>query len=425
MLNSAKHESFSANKYVNANIVGNFIFISREIFNSAVLSKKELAIVGNLEFNSRTNFMLSWVELVWATGAGDVFQCAEPCPCGWGVQWRVSSEGLCSPRLSTQPAALHHCAWSLVTQVPLWGPLGGPLCRWPCYHRWIAQGMCQEALDLERSKGGEGLRVNAGKTKIMICGMGMDRLQGSGEFPCAICHTGVGSNSIFCICCKHWVHKKCSGQALDKGLWLQLYMVPGNCTPLGWQTIEGSPSRTWQAGGGSFLLLPTALVCGAQCSMPVRLGQWQSQTSNICNGMTAMIRQICNVKPQDIVTTRSNELLALGIEDLDFILKERWFSWYGHVKRSNGAFGMHVDGKCGPVRPKMTWKQLTERDCREWKLSAIDPSPGDLVWDLPCLQQASYLEGGPLMWMLPCTYDDDEGIAKCHFIVGKAGQLVN
>ena len=23
--------------------------------------------------------------------------------------------------------------------------------------------------------------------------------------------------------------------------------------------------------------------------------------------------------------------------------------------------------------PKMTWKQLTERDCREWKLSAIDP----------------------------------------------------
>ena len=27
--------------------------------------------------------------------------------------------------------------------------------------------------------------------------------------------------------------------------------------------------------------------------------------------------------------------------------------------------------------------------------------PGDLVWDLPCVQQASYLEGGPLMWILP------------------------
>ena len=55
------------------------------------------------------------------------------------------------------------------------------------------------------------LRVNAGKTKIMICGMGLDLLQSSGEFPCTVCHTGVGSNSIFCKGCKHWMHKKCSG----------------------------------------------------------------------------------------------------------------------------------------------------------------------------------------------------------------------
>ena len=32
----------------------------------------------------------------------------------------------------------------------------------------------------------KGLRVNAGKTKIMICGTGLDLLQSSGEFPCAI-----------------------------------------------------------------------------------------------------------------------------------------------------------------------------------------------------------------------------------------------
>ena len=47
----------------------------------------------------------------------------------------------------------------------------------------------------------------------------------------------------------------------------------------------------------------------------------------------AIIRQICNVKPQDIVTTRSNELLArLGIEDLDLNLNERRLRWYGHVE---------------------------------------------------------------------------------------------
>ena len=73
----------------------------------------------------------------------------------------------------------------------------------------------------------------------------------------------------------------------------------------------------------------------------------------------AMIKQIDNVRPQDIVTTRSNDLhVQLGIEDLDFILKDRRLQWYGHVERSNDAvktaFDIQVDGKRGPWRPKMT-----------------------------------------------------------------------
>ena len=75
----------------------------------------------------------------------------------------------------------------------------------------------------------------------------------------------------------------------------------------------------------------------------------------------AMIRQICNVKPQDTDTIRSTELLAwLGIEDLDLLLKKRRLGWYGHVECSNGAvktaFDIQVNGKHGPGRPKMTWK---------------------------------------------------------------------
>ena len=83
----------------------------------------------------------------------------------------------------------------------------------------------------------KGLTVNAGKTKIMICGTGLDLLQSSGEFPCAVCRTGVGSNSIFCKGCKHWA------QALDRVPRLQMYTVPGNCTPLRRQITEGSSSR--------------------------------------------------------------------------------------------------------------------------------------------------------------------------------------
>ena len=43
-------------------------------------------------------------------------------------------------------------------------------------------------------------------------------------------------------------------------------------------------------------------------------------------------------------------------------------------------------GKCGPGRPKMTWRQLTESDCREWKLSPIDSHDRD-TWR-PCVNSA-------------------------------------
>ena len=71
-----------------------------------------------------------------------------------------------------------------------------------------------------------------------------------------------------------------------------------------------------------------------------------------------------------ILISGRNREKQLGIEDLDFILKERRLRWYGHVECSNGAvkiaFDIQVNGKRGPRRPKMTWKQLTERDRREW-----------------------------------------------------------
>ena len=64
----------------------------------------------------------------------------------------------------------------------------------------------------------KGLRVNAGKMKIMMYGMGLDLLQSSGEFPCAICRTGVGSNSIFCNGASTGCTQEMQwAQALDKG----------------------------------------------------------------------------------------------------------------------------------------------------------------------------------------------------------------
>ena len=81
---------------------------------------------------------------------------------------------------------------------------------------------------------------------------------------------------------------------------------------------------------------------------------------------------------------------------------ERRLRWYGHVECFNGAvkraFDIQVDGKHGPGRPTMTRKQ---RGIAESGSSQISTLMIDLVWDLPCVQQASYLEGSPPMWMLP------------------------
>ena len=251
------------------------------------------------------------------------------------------------------------------------------------------------------------LRVHAGKTKIMICRPGPPA-----EF-----------KRVSMQCLSHWSGQQQHllqrlqalgaqemqwAQAFDKGPWLQMYMVQRNCKPFGRQTPEGSPSQTWQTGGGSFLLLPRrhalssrwlwtfnhntcenrheegaatsslfppplfqhvaaciAVLCGVQCSMPVRLGHWQSQTSDVCSKMT---RQWSDRSAMSSHKTLSSP------DPMSY--------FHGLALRTWTSF----------------WRREGSR-----LLTLMTDIPGDLVWDLPCVQQANYLQGGSLMWMLPCT----------------------
>ena len=119
----------------------------------------------------------------------------------------------------------------------------------------------------------KGLRVNARKMKIMICSMGLDLLQSSGEFPYAVCCIGVGSNSIFCNRCKHWVHKKCSGlKRLTKDPDYKCTQCQGTACPLplGWQTTEGSLSdlTSWRwYNVASFCYLGDMLSAAGGCAL--------------------------------------------------------------------------------------------------------------------------------------------------------------
>ena len=116
----------------------------------------------------------------------------------------------------------------------------------------------------------KGLRVNAEKRKIMICGTGLDLLQSSDEFPCALCHTGVGNSIIFCNGCKHWVHKKCSGlKRLTKDPDYRCTRCQGTARPL-----DGRPRKEVQVGsdkleGGvaSFCYLGDMLSAAGDCEL--------------------------------------------------------------------------------------------------------------------------------------------------------------
>ena len=56
-----------------------------------------------------------------------------------------------------------------------------------------------------------GMKVNMNKTIVMISGERQKPVQKAARWPCSACGRGAGSDSIQCISCQKWVHKKCTG----------------------------------------------------------------------------------------------------------------------------------------------------------------------------------------------------------------------
>ena len=55
----------------------------------------------------------------------------------------------------------------------------------------------------------------------------------------------------------------------------------------------------------------------------------------------------------------------------------------------------------GPRWLKSSWQRAIAKSGSSQLSTLMTETPGDLVWDLPCVQQARYLEGGQLLWILP------------------------
>ena len=272
----------------------------------------------------------------------------------------------------------------------------------------------------------KGLRVNMNKTVLMASGHHLDVLQDSGKYPCAVCRSGVGSASIMCSKCLHWVHKKCSG--LNTLTPDPTYQCPRCRGDPGVRPIDGRPFKNVQVGDSelnfveSFCYLGDMLSAGggcetaavarcksawakfhqlsplltSRCLAPKIKGRlysscvrsvmlYASETwpmssaalSRLRRNDRVMIRWIIGVKPSDD-TPMSELLRRLDLSDLTVVIRERRLRWFGHVMRSSGEINRVTDRTTflrDPVRrrkgrPKKTWYDCVKQDLKTLGLSS-------------------------------------------------------
>ena len=68
----------------------------------------------------------------------------------------------------------------------------------------------QKFFKWKRAMAKSGMKVNIGKTKMMVTGKKSDVIE-SVRYPCGVCGRGVSVNSIHCVSCHRWCHRRCSG----------------------------------------------------------------------------------------------------------------------------------------------------------------------------------------------------------------------
>ena len=74
------------------------------------------------------------------------------------------------------------------------------------------KGLRNKFLTWKEAYESKGLKVNFGKTKIMVCGSitnnGMSKCKVD---PCGVCSLRVTANSALCLKCGKWIHDRCAG----------------------------------------------------------------------------------------------------------------------------------------------------------------------------------------------------------------------
>ena len=270
----------------------------------------------------------------------------------------------------------------------------------------------------------KGLRVNMPKTKCLVSDGSTKSTRETGKYPCSICHRGVGRNSVFCVGCKHWVHKKCSkikgrlrespdfrcGKCrgeFDEPSQERLEQVLINGTPLevvemfcylgdmfsSYGGVEEAVVARVRSGWKKFReLLPVLTTRGFSLRSKGRMYQacvrsvmlyasetWALREEDLVrlerNDMR-MIRWMCGVTLRD---RKSSEELRqrLGVESIRECIRKGRLRWFGHIERREDSNWIKrcrdlvVDGPVSRGRPRKTWTQVVHEDLKQL---GLDPA---------------------------------------------------
>lgn len=272
----------------------------------------------------------------------------------------------------------------------------------------------------------KGLKVNVGKTKVMVSQSATGVTSESGEWPCGVCGKGVAANSILCTGCDKWVHRRCSGIVGSLTAASQTFVcrrcrgqVPQQDTAdLEGITIDGDtyePVNTFcylgdtlDANGGADAAITARIRSGwkkfrelspflTSKAPPLKLKgvvyaacvrscmtygseTWAMRADHdqkLQRAEMRMVRWMLRVSLRDEIP--SEELRRrIGIENIRDIIRRGRLRWYGHIQRKEDSdwvkkiTTLEVTGRRPAGRPSKSWQEGVTADLKQLHLQPSD-----------------------------------------------------